>query len=76
MAGRRGAIHPLRGSRGKAGDPAIKADPLLPTLLVMPRQGATGVPHRIDIPIIFDDFSAILPQWPFDRLNLDIFVIA
>jgi hypothetical protein len=32
--------------------------------------------HRVDIPIIFDDFSAIPPQWPFGRVRFDIFVIA
>jgi hypothetical protein len=35
-----------------------------------------GVPRFIDFPIIFDDFSAISPQWPLDRVSADIFVTA
>jgi hypothetical protein len=32
--------------------------------------------HRIDVMGIFDNFSAIPPQWRFDRVSLDIFVTA
>jgi hypothetical protein len=34
------------------------------------------VPRPADITGIFDDFSAIPPQWPFGRVSLDIFVTA
>jgi hypothetical protein len=56
--------------------PPAAADPRPSTRWRCLRQGAAGVPRRVDIPIIFDDFSAIPPQWPFDRVSFDIFVIA
>jgi hypothetical protein len=42
----------------------------------MPRKVAPGMLHRIDVMGIFDNFSAIPPQWRFDRVSLDIFVTA
>jgi hypothetical protein len=32
--------------------------------------------HGINVSIIFDDFSAISPQWPLDCVSPDIFVTA
>jgi hypothetical protein len=62
------------GAAAAGGRPPDRSRPHPPS--AAPACVSMAAAHGINVSIIFDDFSAISPQWPLDCVSLDIFVTA